>query len=158
MQSTDTHDGSHAWYKKDQGACTPAKDACPSGAASFVCPYSFALGAMYCEIIADDTLPNPWQCWVAGTSGIVLSCCPQHHLFYLQRKDLDDEEDGLPFASRPKVVAAKAARSAVSQPMQITTGATTSYNEVLDDDTDMEEDDTVPQIKLAGTALITLSA
>ena len=93
-----------------------------------------------------------------GTSGIVLSCCPQHHLFYLQRKDLDDEEDGLPFASRPKVVAAKAARSAVSQPMQITTGATTSYNEVLDDDTDMEEDDTVPQIKLAGTALITLSA
>lgn len=53
-------------------------------------------------------------------------------------------------------MAAKAARNAVSQPMQITTGATTSYNEVLDDDTDVEEDDTVPQIKLAGTALIML--
>ncbi len=58
-----------------------------------------------------------------------------------------DEEDDLPFASRPKKVAAKA------KPTKVTAGVTTSYNEILDDDTYEEADDPVPQTRLAGIVM-----
>lgn len=57
-----------------------------------------------------------------------------------------DDEDDLPFASRPKKVVMKKA----AKPMSITAGVTTSYNEILDDDTDIEAVDPLPQTKLAG--------
>jgi hypothetical protein len=57
-----------------------------------------------------------------------------------------DDEDDLPFASRPKKVVMKKS----AKPTSITAGVTTSYNEILDDDTDIEADDPVSQTKLAG--------
>jgi len=65
----------------------------------------------------------------------------------------DDDEDALPFASRPKVVRPKT----VQKPKQVPVGVTTSYNEVVDGDSEDDDygdiDNTMPTTKLAGASL-----
>lgn len=63
----------------------------------------------------------------------------------------DDDEDALPFASRPKVIRPKP----VQKPKQVPAGVTTSYSEVVDGDSEDDDygdiDNTMmPATRLAG--------
>jgi hypothetical protein len=67
----------------------------------------------------------------------------------LQQLRDDEDEDDLSFMKRPAKMAAKAARGAVNKPLQ-KAGATTTYNEAVDDELDSDLEMAVPEIKLAG--------
>ena len=64
----------------------------------------------------------------------------------------EEDEDALPFVSRPKTVKVTRAQPGESQAKATTvSGAVSTYDEMLDDDTEVEANDPGPQSTLEGT-------
>lgn len=62
----------------------------------------------------------------------------------------EEDDDVLPFVSRPKKVKVMRVAPGDAKPTTTSAGATSTYNEILDGDTEAEAGDPVPETRLEG--------
>ena len=66
----------------------------------------------------------------------------------------EDDDDDLPFVSRPKKGKVMKVAAKDQKPTITTAGATSTYNELIDGDNEVEADDPVPETKLKGVSFL----